>query len=108
MSRIDTPATGTSPARRVDDPAGVAWAQHRGIARVEVRVDDGAWLEAELAPAGTIDTWRQWLVRWNATPGDHRLQVRATDGDGLTQPEARTTPFPDGATGWHGVTVHVT
>jgi DMSO/TMAO reductase YedYZ molybdopterin-dependent catalytic subunit len=108
MSRIDTPAA-SSTVRAGEVPvAGVAWAQHRGIERVEVRVDDGAWLEAELAPAGTIDTWRQWLVRWNATPGDHRLQVRATDGDGLTQPETRTTPFPDGATGWHGVTVHVT
>lgn len=108
MSRIDTPA-GSSTARAGEvTVAGVAWAQHRGIALVELRVDGGPWLEAELAPVGTIDTWRQWLVRWDATPGSHGLEVRATDGQGETQPAALTSPFPDGATGWHAVTVHVT
>jgi DMSO/TMAO reductase YedYZ molybdopterin-dependent catalytic subunit len=108
MSRIDTPR-GLSPLRAGEVPvAGVAWAQQRGIARVELRVDDGGWLPAELAPAGSIDTWRQWVVRWEATPGEHRLQVRATDGEGETQPDARVGPFPDGATGWHTIIVNVT
>ncbi|HEX5950118.1 MAG TPA: molybdopterin-dependent oxidoreductase [Actinomycetota bacterium] len=107
MSRIDTPA-GSKPVRAGRVPiAGVAWAQHRGIERVEVRVDDGAWLEAELTDEGTIDTWRQWVAMWDATPGEHRLQVRATDGDGVAQPEDRAEPFPDGAAGWHTVVVQV-
>ncbi len=107
MSRIDTP-TGSKTVRAGRVPiAGVAWAQHRGIERVEVRVDDGAWMEVELSEEGTIDTWRQWVATWDATPGEHRLQVRATDADGVTQPEERAEPFPSGATGWHAVVVQV-
>ena len=107
MSRIDTPR----PLARVPEGtvpiAGVAWAQHRGIGRVEVRVDEGSWQIAELAEVPNIDTWRQWVWRWDAVPGTHTLQVRATDADGVTQPEERTPPFPEGATGWHSVVVTV-
>jgi hypothetical protein len=87
--------------------AGVAWAQHRGIDRVEIRIDDGPWRPAELAGADTPDTWLQWVATWDATPGDHRLQVRATDASGQTQPAERVPPFPDGATGHHTILVHV-
>ena len=86
--------------------AGVAWAQHVGISRVEVRVDEGPWAEAELATEDTIDTWRQWKLVTDLQPGPTRLQVRAIDAEGVTQPEARTEPFPDGATGWHTIAVH--
>jgi hypothetical protein len=108
MSRIDTPRpsavvrTGNVPV------AGVAWAQHRGVERVELRVDEGPWMIAQLAAEDTIDTWRQWVVPWAAKPGDHRLQVRATDLTGATQPGTRVQPFPNGATGWHTVVVRVT
>jgi hypothetical protein len=54
-----------------------------------------------------VDTWRQWVVRWNATTGEHRVRVRATDGDGMTQTEARAEPFPDGATGLHEIVIRV-
>jgi DMSO/TMAO reductase YedYZ molybdopterin-dependent catalytic subunit len=108
MSRIDTPR----PLRRLPAGqvavAGVAWAQHRGIKRVEVRADGGPWQPAKLAAEHTIDTWRQWLWPWDATPGRHTLEVRATDATGVPQPEARVEPFPDGATGWHSVVVTVT
>jgi hypothetical protein len=33
--------------------------------------------------------------------------VRATDATGVTQPEQRVAPIPDGATGWHTVVVRV-
>ena len=85
----------------------MAWAQHRGIDRVEVQIDEGSWLEAELAAEDTADTWRQWLYRWDATPGRHSLRVRATDGDGITQPAEQVPPFPDGATGHHIIVVDV-
>ena len=52
--------------------AGVAWAQHRGIERVEVRVDGGDWNDATLATQDTIDTWRQWTWPWEATPASTR------------------------------------
>jgi DMSO/TMAO reductase YedYZ molybdopterin-dependent catalytic subunit len=87
--------------------AGVAWAQRRGISAVEVRVDDGAWRPAELLPTPSVDTWVQWRHDWAATPGPHRLAVRAVDGRGDLQADRRVTPFPDGATGWHTVTATV-
>ena len=86
---------------------GVAWAQHVGIAAVEVQIDDGAWLPAELAPQDTIDTWRQWRLLWDAPAGDHRIAVRATDLDGEVQTPDLAQPFPDGATGYHTVSVTV-
>ena len=107
MSRIDAPKPlAQLPAGR-QMAGGVAWAQGRGIERVEVRVDDGPWQDAKLAPAATADTWRQWSLPWDATAGRHRLQVRATDATGAVQTEDRATPFPKGATGWHTVLVTV-
>lgn len=106
-SRIDVPAAfGKIPAGPTI-VAGTAWAQHRGIATVEVRVDNGVWRPATLAPQYSIDTWRQWTWQWDAPPGVHSLQVRATDLDGNTQTEERAAPIPDGASGWHSRTVTV-
>ena len=104
-SRIDVPHGTVSVGQR--DIAGVAWAQHVGIAAVEVQIDDGAWLPAELAPQDTTDTWRQWRLLWDAPAGDHRIAVRATDLDGEVQTPDLAEPFPDGATGYHTVSVTV-
>jgi hypothetical protein len=104
-SRIDTPRDGSSKSAGPLTVAGVAWAQHRGISKVEVRVDDGDWQVATLAAVPSIDTWRQWSWIWDATRGDHRLQVRATDNSGETQTADRAGEAPNGATGWH--TIHV-
>jgi hypothetical protein len=106
-SRIDTPRSFAHVAAGFVPIAGVAWAQHVGIERVEVQVDDGAWMVAELSAQDTTDTWRQWVVRWDAAPGEHRVRVRATDANGMTQTEARAEPFPDGATGLHELVVRV-
>ncbi|MER7890398.1 molybdopterin-dependent oxidoreductase [Micromonospora sp. NPDC094482] len=107
QSRIDAPrARNRLTAGRVV-VAGVAWAQQRGIRRVEVRVDDGPWQDAALAPTVSVDTWVQWSWGWDATPGEHRLQVRATDATGETQTAREQDVAPDGATGWHTVTVTV-
>jgi DMSO/TMAO reductase YedYZ molybdopterin-dependent catalytic subunit len=107
QSRIDTP-------RRRDDlragpvvVAGVAWAQHRGIGKVEVSVDNQPWQAATIAETVSVDTWRQWSWRWDATSGDHLLTVRATDLGGEVQTQDRQPPAPDGATGWHTVSVRV-
>lgn len=107
-SRIDTPRPFASPAAGKVPVAGVAWAQHRGIAEVQVRVDGGTWHTAELAAEDTKDTWRQWMWEWPATPGSHTIEVRATDRDGCTQTDKRVGTVPDGATGWHSVVVAVT
>jgi DMSO/TMAO reductase YedYZ molybdopterin-dependent catalytic subunit len=106
-SRIDVPSDGAQvPAGRVA-VAGVAWAQHRGIDGVEVRVDGGRWEPARLGAVPSVDTWRQWVYAWDATPGRHRLQVRAVDGTGTVQTGQDAPPVPDGATGWHTVEVDV-
>ncbi|WP_022887641.1 molybdopterin-dependent oxidoreductase [Glaciibacter superstes] len=104
-SRIDVP---NGPAKAgVVTVAGVAWAQHTGISAVHVQVDEGDWNEATLADAISADTWRQWRWDWDAEPGEHTLQVRATDADGLVQTSTRRDVVPDGATGWHGTRVSV-
>ncbi|MEU3908933.1 molybdopterin-dependent oxidoreductase [Streptomyces goshikiensis] len=107
QSRIDTPRPFAEPTEGRVAVAGVAWAQHRGIAAVQVRVDGGPWREARLADADGVDTWRQWVWQWEATPGSHTLEVRATDGTGAVQTGERAGTVPDGATGWHSVVVRV-
>ncbi len=127
QSRIDTPHDGaavTVGERRAI--AGVAWAMDRRISAVEVRIsppdrDAGAAAGTESDPAGSAEgewqpavladelndtTWRQWHLPWTpARAGRYTISVRATDGTGATQPEERTDVAPDGATGWHTITV---
>jgi DMSO/TMAO reductase YedYZ molybdopterin-dependent catalytic subunit len=101
QSRIDVPRSDTDTPRGNITIAGVAWAQHVGIEKVEVRIDDGPWQVALLSNDVSDDTWRQWTLSWDASPGDHVIQVRATDKSGYTQTDVRTGVAPDGATGWH-------
>ncbi|MDV3222387.1 molybdopterin-dependent oxidoreductase [Intrasporangium sp.] len=106
-SRIDVPRSGAAVRAGRVAVAGVAWAQHRGVARVEVQVDDGPWTDARLAADASVDAWRQWVLEWDATPGSHTLRVRAHDQDGTVQSAAERPPAPDGAEGLHTVTVRV-
>jgi len=108
QSRIDVPRPSARiPAGRTPI-AGVAWAPDRGIAGVEVRVDEADWQPAELSAAISDATWVQWHVAWDATPGEHLIRVRATDGSGEVQTDRRTPPAPDGARGHHTIQVTVT
>ncbi|MFF0729782.1 molybdopterin-dependent oxidoreductase [Streptomyces sp. NPDC004134] len=107
QSRIDTPRPLSTVKAGPVAVAGVAWAQHRGVERVEVRIDGGPWQAARLAAEDSIDTWRQWVWTWDAEPGSHTLQVRATDRGGDVQTTARAPVLPDGATGRHSVVVDV-
>lgn len=105
-SRIDTPRNGsTVTAGKPVAIAGVAWQPHKGVKAVEVRVGGGDWQRAELADSVSADTWRQWVVRWTPTAGSHRIEVRATSADGEVQTSVDRPPAPNGATGWHTVTV---
>ena len=106
-SRIDVP-NGSSQLKPGTTPvAGVAWAQHKGIAAVEVRVDNGPWHEARLAAVPDIDCWRQWVWDWDATPGNHMIEARATDATGYTQTALQEPPPPNGASGYPSVSVSV-
>ena len=106
-SRIDVPGNARlSSGENVI--AGVAWAQHTGIDKVELRIGDDDWVTCKLADEPTIDSWRQWSYRWNAEPGSYSIAVRATDASGYTQTEEQVDVVPDGATGWHTISVEVT
>ena len=106
-SRIDTPLSGASITAGTVAIAGVAWEQHVGVKSVEVRVDNGPWVTATLADSLSADTWRQWVYRWPATTGSHKIEVRATDASGSTQRQAHQPPAPNGSEGWHSITVSV-
>ena len=106
-SRIDVPRSGDRVSAAKVAVAGIAWAQHRGIKAVEVRVDNGPWQLARLADEPSIDSWRQWVLPWQAATGSHTITVRATDTEGVTQTPTQVPPAPDGATGWHTITVNV-
>ncbi|HSL77772.1 MAG TPA: molybdopterin-dependent oxidoreductase [Candidatus Limnocylindrales bacterium] len=105
QSRIDTPS-GSIDAGAVPI-AGVAWAPDRGISKVEIGIDD-VWYTATLSTPISDATWVQWVHRWDATPGQHRLTVRATDGTGVLQDMNHSRPAPDGARGWDSILVNVT
>lgn len=106
-SRIDTPKPLATIGSGRTVIGGVAWAQHRGVGKVEVRIDGGAWQEARLGPDAGIDYWRQWYLPWDATEGRHMLAVRATTMDGEVQTAARTSPFPEGSSGIQETVVSV-
>ena len=105
QARIDHPRQGAFLSLGHVTVAGVAWAQHTGISRVQLRIDDGPWMDTALAADGGIDMWRQWQWQWDAPLGEHDIQVRATDGNGVVQTQDVRPTVPDGASGWHTVKV---
>jgi DMSO/TMAO reductase YedYZ molybdopterin-dependent catalytic subunit len=107
QSRVDVPTSGSALAAGPVDVAGVAWAPDRGVAGVEVRIDDGPWRAATISRPISNATWVQWAYAWQATPGDHRIEVRAIDGTGEVQTDRRTDAAPDGARGHHRINVRV-
>lgn len=106
-SRIDTPKSFSTIKAGDTFIGGVAWAQHDGIATVDVRVDGEDWQPARLGPSAGNDYWRQWYLPWRATSGEHQLSVRATTRSGHVQSTARAMPFPDGASGLQQIVVRV-
>jgi DMSO/TMAO reductase YedYZ molybdopterin-dependent catalytic subunit len=105
QSRIDAPRDKMTIPAQARMIAGVAWAPHLGIDRVEVRIDEGPWVDAELSEPLGAATWVQWRLPWTPTAGDHTIAVRATDGSGATQTPEERAPVPSGATGHHTIKV---
>ncbi|MDX3191516.1 molybdopterin-dependent oxidoreductase [Streptomyces sp. MN03-5084-2B] len=103
QSRIDTPKGFETVSAGKVRVAGIAWAQHTGIAGVELRMDGGPWREAMLSQEVNPDTWRMWWLEFDVPPGGHQVVCRATDKSGYTQTETRAGTVPDGATGWHSI-----
>jgi DMSO/TMAO reductase YedYZ molybdopterin-dependent catalytic subunit len=112
MARIDTPRGGGGASGTVAI-GGVAWAVHRGVSAVQVRIWNGAeagqWIDAELGSVPSADTWVQWVYRWdtNGLTGDYVVEARAIDGEGVPQPEEPKAVAPDGAQGYHRIQLDV-
>jgi DMSO/TMAO reductase YedYZ molybdopterin-dependent catalytic subunit len=106
-SRIDVPNGNAPVSAGPVTVAGVAWAQHKGIDAVHVRIDNGPWNQATLAAVPGIDTWRQWSWDWDATKGNHVIETRATDATGYTQTSVQEPPEPNGASGYPMIQVTV-
>ena len=110
-SRIDIPATGTTvKAGSRTAIAGEAWAQHKGIEAVEVRIGNGPWNQAQLAAVPDLDTWRQWVYFWDANvpAGNYLIEARATDKTGYTQTSLIEPEEPNGASGYPTAQISVT
>ncbi len=101
MSSIDTVDQNLiDPVSKTVPVGGIAYAGDRGILRVEVQVDEGAWLPAKLRnPPLSGLSWVQWRLNTPYQPGHHTFRVRATDGTGQVQNSVIGSTFPDGATG---------
>ncbi|WP_194763166.1 molybdopterin-dependent oxidoreductase [Microbacterium sp. UFMG61] len=106
-SRIDTPKLGSAVDAGKIPIAGVAWAQSVGIERVEVKIDEGDWTPATLSTPINEDTWVQWFLEWDATPGTHYVAVRAINKNGDLQIEERAAIAPNGSSGWQRSLVRV-
>jgi DMSO/TMAO reductase YedYZ molybdopterin-dependent catalytic subunit len=106
MARIDTPRGSTVRAGAVT-VAGIAWAQHTGIAKVEVRADGGPWQAATLSAEVSVDTWRMWRAELALPAGSHTVEARTTDKSGYVQTELQADPIPSGASGWPSVSFTV-
>jgi DMSO/TMAO reductase YedYZ molybdopterin-dependent catalytic subunit len=99
-ARIDVPVNRAVVEPGANVVAGVAWAPPEGIEGVEVQIDDGEWVAAELGDEVAPTMWRQWQLRWDAPPGEHVLRARAV-GRRRRQPEGSEPPYPVGSRGYH-------
>ncbi|HQE30867.1 MAG TPA: molybdopterin-dependent oxidoreductase [Propionibacteriaceae bacterium] len=106
-SRIATPASFRPLKPGPVAIGGTAWASRVVVSKVEVRIDGGAWQEATLGPDGGVDSWRQWYLTWDATPGAHTIECRAWSADGKVQSVGPVPVDPDGPEGYHLLKVQV-
>jgi DMSO/TMAO reductase YedYZ molybdopterin-dependent catalytic subunit len=102
-SVIDTIATNmmiAQPTREMRVPiGGIAHAGIRGISKVELRVDSGEWMPAELRTPLSGQTWVVWRCNWPMQRGKHTFTVRCFEGDGTPQIAREAPPDPSGASG---------
>lgn len=102
-SVIDTVVTG-EPGQKAGTAAvgGIAYAGARGISKVEVQLDEGPWVQAQLlVPPLSPLTWVQWRYDFPYDQGVHTYRVRAYDGQGALQVLESHDVLPNGATGVH-------
>ncbi len=109
MSRIDRPGAYQELQGLKQVIRGIAFAGTAGIQRVEVSTDGGRnWSPAKLNAPLSLHAWVFWQFDWQVPqPGVYHIVVRATDRSGRLQTAEYTRGFPNGATGFHSITVEV-
>ena len=108
ISRIDVPVERAVLSAGTVTIGGIAWAGVRGVQRVEVSVDhEATWQIATLTAQPGPYAWVIWQLPWMATRGTWDIVVRLIDGTGAVQPNDGDPPLPDGASGWHRISVGV-
>jgi DMSO/TMAO reductase YedYZ molybdopterin-dependent catalytic subunit len=107
MTRIEVPNHDEAVDAGTVTIAGSAWAVHRGVSAVEVRVDGGEWQRAELGGVPSPDTWRKWVVEIDVDPGEYVIEARTTDGTGAVETEEVADVAPNGASGYDRITLQV-
>lgn len=83
---------------------GRAFAGQNPVATVQYRIDNGPWHNAPITSPEIPGAWVRWQFRWDPKPGEHTLQVRATDSQGNTQPDY--TPWNELGYLQHSVLTH--
>ena len=91
---------------------GAAYAGEARIETVDISVDLGTtWHPARLIGPEQAYAWRHWEFLWEAKAGgDYTIMVRATDADGLRQPDSahwNALGYCNNGIREHAVTVHI-
>jgi hypothetical protein len=89
---------------------GVATAGKRKIVKVEIQIEGGEWMPAQLVHGPSQLAWTQWYFTWTVpAPGVYSIAARATDDTGFVQ---TNTPgglfgdaFPDGTDAIHQISL---
>ena len=90
----------------VKAPGGIAFAGSRRISAVELSWDNGrAWHAAELHAEFAPNAWRFWQLSTSVPAGHYTVSVRARDGEGTVQTSKTSGTLPNGADGYHSITL---
>jgi len=65
---------------------GRSWSGQGKVTKVEVSWDGKSWQSARLREPNISQAWVRWDIDWEPSPGNYKLQARATDNQGNTQP----------------------
>ena len=106
MSRIDRPSDGVALAAGSVQFGGIAFAGSRRISGVELSWDGGrSWQAADLQAEFSPYAWRFWQLSTSIAAGHYTVKVRARDGEGTLQTSQSASTLPNGADGYHTITL---